>query len=232
MIELDGLSKTYNAGRPGEVTALSPSNLTIADTTLTVLAGPSGSGKTTLVTLIGCLARPSSGRVILNGEAVSGLPERFLTEVRRKTFGFVFQRFNLIRGVTALENVMLPAYPAGIPHARLKARASALLEEFGVGHRAGFRVEMLSGGEVQRIAIARALINDPDVIIADEPTANLDSERVGQFLAIAAELKARGKTVIVTSHDPRVTTSPAVDRLVALADGRIEAGDRIAGDGP
>ncbi|MBI5263513.1 MAG: ABC transporter ATP-binding protein [Bradyrhizobium sp.] len=220
MIELCAVTKTYNAGRPNEVVALGATDLTISDKALTVFAGPSGSGKTTLITIVGCLARPTSGRVVLNGEAVSGLPQRFLTEVRRRTFGFVFQRFNLVRGISAIENVMLPAYPIGTPHARLKTRAMELLSSFGMAHRAHFNVEILSGGEVQRVAIARALVNDPEVIIADEPTASLDGERVAHFLAIAADLKARGKTVIVTSHDPRVTGAATVDRLVTLADGR------------
>jgi putative ABC transport system ATP-binding protein len=224
MIELLGVTKTYNAGRPNEVEAVKGVDLTIAGRTLTVLAGPSGSGKTSLVSLIGCLARPTSGRIRVDDQVVSGLPERFLTEVRRRLFGFVFQRFNLVRGVTALENVMLPAYPTGIPHGVLKHRATELLDSFGMTNRAQFAVESLSGGEVQRIAIARALINDPQIVIADEPTANLDGERVGQFLDIAAELKRRGKTVIVTSHDPRITAAPTVDALVTLSDGRLDCG--------
>ncbi|NLH80657.1 MAG: ABC transporter ATP-binding protein [Phyllobacteriaceae bacterium] len=221
MIELTGITKIYNENRPNRVEAVRGVDLTLADRALTVLRGPSGSGKTTLLTLIGCLARPTSGRVRLDGEIVSALPERFLTEVRRRTFGFVFQKFNLIRGLTALDNVMLPAFPLGLPHARLRTRALELLDHFGILERAGLPVENLSGGEAQRVAIARALINDPAVIVADEPTANLDGARVEQFLAIAAELKARGKTVIVTSHDPRITEAAIVDRLVGMADGRI-----------
>jgi putative ABC transport system ATP-binding protein len=220
MIALQGVTKTYNAGKPNEVKAVRGIDLTIARQTLTVLAGPSGSGKTTLVSLIGCLARPTSGRIQVGGETVSGLPERFLTEARRRLFGFVFQQFNLIRGLSALENVMLPAYPTGIPHGTLKRRGNELLDSLGLKDRSLFVVEHLSGGEVQRVAIARALINDPQIIIADEPTANLDGERVAQFLAITAELKRRGKTVIVTSHDPRITTAPMVDAIVTLVDGR------------
>jgi putative ABC transport system ATP-binding protein len=221
MIAVRGVTKTYNAGKPNEVEAVRDIDLSIARQTLTVLAGPSGSGKTTLVSLIGCLTRPTSGRILVDGEVVSGLPERFLTEARRRLFGFVFQRFNLIRGTTALENVMLPAYPTGIPHGKLKCRARDLLDSFGLSERAQFTVEHLSGGEVQRVAIARALINDPQIVIADEPTANLDGERVAQFLSIAAALKQRGKTVVVTSHDPRITATPMVDALVTMADGRL-----------
>lgn len=221
MIELDHVTKVYGEGRPNRVEAVRGVDLRIADRAVTVLEGPSGSGKTTLLTLIGCLARPTTGRIRLDGEIVSGLPEKFLTEVRRRTFGFVFQKFNLIRGMTALDNVMLPAFPLGLPHARLKARAFELLEHFGVGDRAGLGVENLSGGEAQRVAIARALINDPAVVIADEPTASLDGARVDQFLAMAADLKAQGKTVIITSHDPRITRACVVDTRAAMADGRI-----------
>lgn len=221
MIELTGVTKVFGEGRPNRVEAVRGVDLAIATREITVLMGPSGSGKTTLLTLIGCLARPTSGRIRLEGEVVSGLPEHFLTEVRRKTFGFVFQRFNLVRGLSALDNVMLPAFPLGVPHGRLKARALELLEQFGVAERAHLAVELLSGGESQRVAIARALINDPAAVVADEPTASLDGERVAQFLDIAADLKARGKTVLITSHDPRITEAAIVDARVAMADGRI-----------
>lgn len=221
MITLEGVTKVFNQGRHNEVTAVGGVDLAIADGRVTVLRGPSGSGKTTLLTLIGCLARPTTGRVRIDGEMVSGLPERFLTEVRRRTFGFVFQKFNLIRGMSALDNVVLPALPLGVRHGPLIEKAQALLEHFGLADRAGLTVENLSGGEAQRVAIARAMINDPAVIIADEPTASLDGERVGQFLAIAEELKRSGKTVLITSHDPRITQAAIVDRLVTMADGRI-----------
>ncbi len=221
MIELSGLTKIYNQGKANRVEALRGVDLAVADGRVTVLRGPSGSGKTTLLTLVGCLARPTTGRIRIDGEIVSGLPERFLTEVRRRTFGFVFQRFNLVRGLSALDNVMLPAFPLGVPHGRLKEKAFALLDHFGVAERAALPVESLSGGEARRVAIARALINDPSVVIADEPTASLDGERVAQFLAIAEDLKRSGKTVLITSHDPRITQAEIVDTLVTMADGRI-----------
>ena len=225
MLELSGVSKVFNQGKPNEVTALRDIDLAITPGKVTVLKGPSGSGKTTLLTLIGCLARPTSGRIRLHGELLSGLPEKFLTEVRRKTFGFAFQRFNLIAGLTALQNVLLPAYPMGLPFPDLRARAMALMEQLGVSHRNDLTVEHLSGGEMQRVAIARALINDPEFVIADEPTANLDSALSAQFLDIVATLKGRGKTVLITSHDPRIWQASVVDRVVAMQDGRIvEAG--------
>ena len=220
MIELTEVKKIYNRGKENEVAAVRGVSLIIEAHKVTVLKGPSGSGKTTLLTLIGCLARPTSGRVRLRGEMISSLPEKFLTELRRKTFGFIFQQHNLIRGLSALENVMLPGYPLGIPRARLAATALDLLAQLGLEYRAGLTAEHLSGGEAQRVAIARALVNGPEVVIADEPTANLDTVLTQQFLEIAARLKSEGKTVLMTSHDPRIWQAPLVDRVITLADGK------------
>jgi putative ABC transport system ATP-binding protein len=221
MIELDDIHKAFNQGQPNEYWALSGINLKVAARQVTALSGPSGSGKTTLLTLLGCLARPTRGRVRLRDEDVSGLPERFLTEIRRQTFGFVFQQFNLVRGLSALDNVMLPAYPLGLPYGQLREKAENQLAGLDLGHRRDARVEWLSGGEQQRVAIARALINDPEVIIADEPTANLDTALSLQFLDILSRLIDEGRTVLLTSHDPLVVESSVVDRVVRLRDGRL-----------
>ena len=221
MIELDGIHKAFNQGQPNEYWALSGINLKVAARQVTALSGPSGSGKTTLLTLLGCLARPTQGRVRLRDEDVSGLPERFLTEIRRRTFGFVFQQFNLVRGLSALDNVMLPAYPLGLPYGQLREKAENQLAGLDLGHRCDARVEWLSGGEQQRVAIARALINDPEVIIADEPTANLDTALSLQFLDILSRLIDDGRTVLLTSHDPLVVESSVVNRVVRLRDGRL-----------
>ena len=221
MIELDDIHKAFNQGQPNEYWALNGINLKVAARQVTTLSGPSGSGKTTLLTLLGCLARPTRGRVRLRDEDVSGLPERFLTEIRRRTFGFVFQQFNLVRGLSALDNVMLPAYPLGLPYGQLREKAENQLAGLNLGHRRNARVEWLSGGEQQRVAIARALINDPEVIIADEPTANLDTTLSLQFLDILSRLIDEGRTVLLTSHDPLVVDSSVVDRVVRLRDGRL-----------
>ncbi len=221
MLELTQVTKLYHEGQPNQVAAVSEVDLCLQMGAVTVLEGPSGSGKTSLLTLIGCLARPTSGRVVLNGEALSGLPEQHLAQVRRTTFGFAFQRFNLIAGLSVRDNVMLPAYPLGLPYAQLVARAQDVMAQLNIAHRAAFKVELLSGGEMQRTAIARALINDPAIVIADEPTANLDAALSHQFLDIVASLKASGKTIIMSSHDPRITRSAVVDRVVTMADGRI-----------
>lgn len=222
LISLKKVSKIHNEGRPNEVQAVVGIDLDIARGKVTVLRGASGSGKTTLLTVIGCLARPSSGRVALDGRDISGMPERFLTRIRQETFGFVFQGFNLLRGMSALENIMLPAYPQAPPHRWLRRRALDLLSMLRLEHRADTPVEMLSGGEAQRTAIARALVNDPPILIADEPTANLDTALTREFLGIAETLKAQGKTLILTSHDPRVFEAGMVDHVVTLRDGRVE----------
>ena len=223
MIELDDIHKAFNQGQPNEYWALSGIHLKVEAHQVTALSGPSGSGKTTLLTLLGCLSRPTRGRVRLRGEDVSGLPERFLTEIRRRTFGFIFQQFNLVRGLSALDNVMLPAYPLGLPYGQLREKAENQLAGLDLGHRRDARVEWLSGGEQQRVAIARALINDPEIIVADEPTANLDTALSRQFLDILSRLIDEGRTVILTSHDPLVVDSSVVNRVVRLRDGHLVA---------
>ena len=221
MLELANIRKVFNQGQHNEYWALKGIDLEIPPARVSVLKGPSGSGKTTLLTILGCLARPSEGRVRLNGEDISGLPERFLTEIRRRTFGFIFQQFNLIRGLSAIENIILPGYPGGTPRAQLLARAEALLADLQLAHRRDARVEWLSGGEQQRVAICRALINDPQILVADEPTANLDSKLSAEFLAILRRLAEAGRTVILTSHDPLVVESAVVDRVYSLRDGQL-----------
>ena len=221
MIELANIKKAFNQGKPNEYWALNGIDLTLEAGKVTAFRGPSGSGKTTLLTLVGCLSRPTSGRVRFRGEDISGLPERFLTEIRRQSFGFIFQQFNLIKGLSALENVILPGFPTGRPRAELVASASQLLAQLKLEHRLHAKVEWLSGGEQQRVAIARALINNPQVIIADEPTANLDTALSREFMAILEGFTAAGKTVLLTSHDPLVVESSAVHRVVGIRDGKL-----------
>jgi putative ABC transport system ATP-binding protein len=221
MIELKNIRKVFNQGLPNEYVAIHDLTLDIEARQVTVLKGPSGSGKTTLLSLLGCMARPTSGRIFLEEREITSLPERFLTEIRRQTFGFIFQQFNLLRGISVLENVMLPAYPLGESLAALKQQGTGLLELFNLAHKAADRVEWLSGGEAQRAAIARALINNPAVIIADEPTAHLDSGLSREFMDIIGNFKAQGKTILIASHDPIVHESDVADRVVQMRDGRI-----------
>lgn len=222
MIELLNVRKVFNAGNPSEFSAINSVNLNIAENKITVLKGPSGSGKTTLLSIVGCMSRPSAGRVKLNGREITSLPERFLTDIRRKTFGFIFQQPNLIKGISVLENVMLPAYPLGEKRSVLKIKALNGLAELNLTNKSASKVEWLSGGEAQRVAIVRALINDPQIIIADEPTAHLDTKLSYRFMEIVEQFKAQGKTVIITSHDPLVYDAAIVDHVVNLRDGKIE----------
>ena len=221
MIQLENITKIFNKDRPNEFVAVHGVSLSIDSNKLTVFKGPSGSGKTTILSLIGCMARPTSGRIRLLDREITSLPERFLTEIRRQTFGFIFQQFNLVKGITALENAMLPAYPLGEAHASLKKRAMGLFDLFGISQKAESKVEWLSGGEVQRVTIVRALINNPSVIIADEPTAHLDTKLSKEFMEIVGRFKDDGKTVLIASHDPIVYESGVVDRVINVRDGRI-----------
>ena len=227
MIRLVEISKVYNAGRTNAFVAVDTVTLTIAARTVTALQGPSGSGKTTLLSLAGCMARPTSGRIFLGERELTSLPERFLTEIRRRTFGFVFQQFNLIKGITVLENVMLPAYPTGERHGVVRARALELLDRLGLADKGPARVEWLSGGEAQRTAIARALINTPAVLIADEPTAHLDTSLSREFMEIMGQLKDQGTSILIASHDPLVRDAAVIDRIVEMRDGRL-----VSGGGP
>jgi putative ABC transport system ATP-binding protein len=235
VIELSNVTKIFNSGKHNQFTAVDDVSLTVQPGRLTILKGPSGSGKTTLMALIGCMARPSSGRIRLHGihtsffpesdnEApldITSLPERFLTEIRRTTFGFIFQQFNLVKGISALENIMLPAYPTGESQTTFRKRALELMELFSVARHAASPVDWLSGGELQRVAIARALINNPAIIIADEPTAHLDSKLSCEFMEMVGTLKTQGKTILIASHDPLVFDSELADIVVGMRDGHI-----------
>jgi putative ABC transport system ATP-binding protein len=221
MIELINVRKVFNQGKPNEFVAVHGVSLSLDTERVIVLRGPSGSGKTTLLSMIGCMARPTAGRIKLMDREITSLPERFLTEIRQRTFGFIFQQFNLIKGITVLENVMLPAYPSGESHSSLKRRAIDLLALFDLSRKASSRVEWLSGGESQRTAIARAMINNPSIIIADEPTGNLDSVLSKQFMEIVRKLRDDRKKVLIASHDPLVYESDVVERVIHLRDGRI-----------
>lgn len=235
MIELINVTKSYNVGKSNQFTAVDDVSIDIEQGKVTVLQGPSGSGKTTLLTLVGCMARPTSGRIKLHdigsafaadaGETgmveITSLPERFLTGIRRSTFGFIFQHFNLVRGISVLENVILPACPTGESYGSVRKRALQLLEMFDISRHTGSRVDLLSGGEIQRVAIARALINNPQVIIADEPTAHLDSRLSSEFMTIIASFRNQGKTIIIASHDPIVYDAAVADRVLEMRDGRI-----------
>jgi putative ABC transport system ATP-binding protein len=221
LIELERVSKTYNQGLPNEVAAVREVTLAIADNAMTCLRGASGCGKSTLLAIIGCVFQPTSGRVTVAGKQLARLPDRFLALHRRQYIGFIFQRFNVLPALTVQENIVLPLIPLGLTPQQMRERAGILMERFGIVHRRAFPAGQISGGELQRVAIARALVNDPPLILADEPTAHLDSRLSNEFMDCLAELKEAGKTIILTSHDPLVSGHRAVDQVIDMQDGRI-----------
>ena len=221
LIETTALCKIYNRHRPDEVQALSDIAFSVENGEVVVLKGPSGSGKTSLLSLVGCMARPTSGAIELNGKNIAKLPERFLAKIRRDSFGFVFQQFNLLRDLSVLDNILLPLYPSELKTAEMRTRAEEVLEQLDIAEKQTMKVRQLSGGEQQRVAIARALINRPGIIIADEPTAHLDRKLAEELLAILARLKADGKTIIIATHDPSVYQHELIDRSYRMRDGSL-----------
>ena len=221
-IELQGVTKIYNKGLANEVIALNNVSFTVAQKEMICVQGPSGSGKTTLLSVIGCIFAPTSGRATIGGKKISRLPDHFLTRYRRELIGFVFQHYNMIDHLSVLENITLPLIPLGISPRAREQKADQLLEKFGLSHRKKFSINQLSGGELQRVAIARALVNDPPIIVADEPTAHLDGKLSLEVVDMLADLKDEGRTVIVTSHDPIVSTHPAMARIIEVRDGMIQ----------
>jgi putative ABC transport system ATP-binding protein len=223
VLELAGASRSYPGSPP--VTALAAVDLKIHEAERTVVLGPSGSGKTTLLHVAGTLERPSSGRVMLGGQEVSGLPDAELSAVRGRRLGFVFQQFHLLGHLDAVQNVALGLLYRGEPARDRRAAAIEALDRVGLGHRLGHRPAQLSGGERQRVAIARAVIGRPGVVLADEPTGNLDSATGVEIIALLASLAADGTALVVVTHDRAVAA--AMDRRVVMQDGRI-----VSDDGP
>jgi putative ABC transport system ATP-binding protein len=218
MIELKNVHKVYPMGEVS-VPALRGINLTIHPGEFVAIMGPSGSGKSTLMHLLGCLDLPSDGVVQLDGKDITTLDEYTLAQIRGKKVGFVFQTFNLIPTLTAQENVELPLFFQGVPREKRRARAAELLRKVGLDGRLHHKPAQLSGGERQRVAIARALANDPEIILADEPTGNLDSESGKAILELLAQLHREGKTIILVTHNPEAAAY--AQRIVRIRDGRL-----------
>jgi putative ABC transport system ATP-binding protein len=225
LIQLTGVTKTYDAGELA-VMALCGIDLAVEKGQMTAVIGPSGSGKSTLMHILGCLDAPSEGTYVLDGQDVSTLSSFQLAGVRNRRIGFVFQTFNLLPKASLLRNVELPLLYAGLGSADRRERATAALDRVGLGDRLKHRPAELSGGQRQRAAIARALVNQPSLILADEPTGNLDTKTGLEILRIFHEMHARGETIVIVTHDPRIAEQ--CQRVVQIVDGRIQD-DRLNG---
>jgi putative ABC transport system ATP-binding protein len=225
VIELDAVRKTYRSGALA-VEALRGIDLRIGSGEYVAIMGPSGSGKSTLMHIIGCLDRPTSGRYRLAGEGVSDMDERALAHARNRRIGFVFQQFNLLASLTAERNVELPLLYGGIGREERRRRALSALDRVGLADRVAHRPNELSGGQQQRVAVARALVSDPALILADEPTGNLDSTATADVLALFDELHAAGRTVVLITHERDVAAHAR--RIIRLRDGVVVADERSA----
>jgi len=219
-LHVDHVSKVYGAGQT-QVQAVQDVSMTVAPGEIVLIMGPSGSGKTTLLSMLGALLRPSEGRITLNGVDLTSAGEGRLPGIRLRQFGFIFQDFNLLSALSALENVAIVAQLAGLRNGAARDKAARALEALGLGGRLDFLPEKLSGGEKQRVAIARALVNDPALILADEPTANLDSKIGHEIMQVLRRIaKEQGRSVVIVSHDQRI--KDIADRVLWLEDGRFK----------
>ena len=220
MIHVKEVSKRFMQGDES-IHALANISLHVKRGECVVLKGSSGSGKSTLLSLIAGLMQPSQGEVRVDGKEISKLPEHFSAHLRRQKMGFIFQKYHLIAHLSVLENVMTPLIPENLPLSVLEKKAKAVMEQFGIEHKAKMRVNRLSGGEQQRVAIARALINDPLIVLADEPTANLDEKLSRALIDELALLKEKGVTLLIATHDPLFFDLGFVDRIVEIRNGEI-----------
>lgn len=223
VIHLENIARTYRVGTE-MIHALRSVTLDIRRNEYVALMGSSGSGKSTLMNILGCLDTPTSGAYLLDDADVSGLSDNALAEIRNKRIGFVFQTFNLLPRNTALENVALPLIYAGVSKGEREARAKKVLEEVGLGDRITHRPNELSGGQRQRVAIARALVTKPSIILADEPTGNLDTKTSEEIMSLFREIHSRGNTVIIVTHEEDIARHAL--RIVRLRDGSVESDEQ------
>lgn len=221
MIELKNITKEYALSKTDKVVALSDINLKIKEGEVVVLKGASGSGKSSILSLIAALSKPTSGEIVVEGKQISKLSDNFASVYRRDNIGFVFQKYNLLPNLSVSENILLPLIPLNPYASDAQRKLLQVMELFHIAHKADTLVKNLSGGEQQRVAIARANINNPKIILADEPTANLDAKLSLNFIEILKELKSLNKTIIIATHDPLFFDLDFVDSFVEIHNGTI-----------
>ncbi|MCF6340439.1 MAG: ABC transporter ATP-binding protein [Sulfurimonas sp.] len=221
MIELKNITKKYEINKNNTITALKNINIKIGEGELVIIKGSSGSGKSTLLSLIAALSKPTSGEVIVDSKRISKLPDNFASDFRQNNIGFIFQKYNLINSLSVRDNIILPLIPMNLNIDVLNTKLQNVIKMFHIEHKENVLVKNLSGGEQQRVAIARANINSPKIILADEPTANLDEKLSLAFIEILKELKFQGKTIIIATHDPLFFNFNIVDKEIKIYQGSI-----------
>jgi len=221
MIELKNITKKYEINKNNTTIALHNINLSIQEGEIVILKGASGSGKSTILSLIAALSKPTSGEVIVDKKHISKLPDNFASIYRRDNIGFIFQKYNLIPTLSVKENILLPLVPLNLSNKEMEEKLHTVMQKFTIEHKKDSIVKRLSGGEQQRVAIARSYVNNPKIIIADEPTANLDERLSLHFIEILKEFKALGKTVVVATHDPLFFGLDFVDKEIEIERGNL-----------
>jgi len=221
MIKLNNVTKIYEINKNNSITAIKDINLSINEGELIVLKGASGSGKSTILSLIAGLCKPTNGEVIVDEKRISKLPDDFLSLYRRQNIGFIFQKYNLIPTLSVQDNILVPLIPDNPDEQTIEKKLHYVMEKFNIIHKKDITVKNLSGGEQQRVAISRSMINDPKIIIADEPTANLDEKLSLDFIEILKQLKQTNKTIIVATHDPLFFELDFVDKIIDVKNGKI-----------
>ena len=221
MIKLNDVTKIYEINKNNSVIAIKDINLAIKEGELVVLKGASGSGKSTILSLIAGLCKPTNGEVIVDEKRISKLPDDFLSLYRRHNIGFIFQKYNLIPTLSVQDNILVPLIPDNPDEKSIEDKLNLVMSKFNILHKKEITVKNLSGGEQQRVAISRSMINDPKIIIADEPTANLDEKLSLDFIEILKQLKQTGKTIIVATHDPLFFELDFVDKIIDVKNGKI-----------
>jgi len=221
MIVLKNIIKQYEINKNNTITALKDINISIKSGTLTVLKGSSGSGKSTILSLIAALSRPTSGEVIVDKKQISKLPDNFASLYRRENIGFIFQKYNLISNLSVQDNILVPLIPNNPDIKTINEKLHNVMKKFNIFHKKDIEIQNLSGGEQQRVVIARSMINQPKIIIADEPTANLDEKLSVEFIDILKDLKNDGTTIVVATHDPLFFELEFVDEMIELKNGKV-----------